>query len=215
MPISSLDDMIRLTRKCHFIYLNEMREVILMAIILIANKHDDTAIYIRGFSLNELIDNQINNVFNILPAELHDYELDDEDRVHPMERTPKEAFRHQYILHLCYDILKDNQITGTSKQLLDAFCKNLVPDFCLTDISYPFITSENPVFINTLDNGDKEIIFIALPTFAIIFGRGHVNRFYVSNLSIDEVDNINRAVVKKNEYIISCTDNLDTSKIWS
>lgn len=67
---------------------------------------------IRGFSSDEYINEQIDIIFDILPSEIFDMELEPEDRMHPMETTVRECFRHQFILHLCYDILKGNQMSG-------------------------------------------------------------------------------------------------------
>ena len=44
--------------------------------------------------------------------------------------------------------------------------------FILTDAKHPFVTSERTVFMNILDNGQKEHIFVALPTMLISMGRG-------------------------------------------
>lgn len=169
---------------------------------------------IRGFSSNEYINQQIDACFDFLPSEIVDMELEPEERMHPMEASIREAFKHQYILHLCYDILKDNEITGIPKVLWNVYKENLVPQFCLTDISHPFVTSERPAFINVLETGEKEHIFVARPTMLITMGRGNKGQFFICNLTKEEVDSYNRAIAHSNEHIISCTDQLDVLKIW-
>lgn len=169
---------------------------------------------IRGFSLDEYINEQIDSIFDILPSEIFDMELEPEDRMHPMETTVRECFRHQFILHLCYDILKGNQMSGIVKTIWEGYKEHLIPRFCLTDAKHPFMTSERPVFMNILDNGQKEHIFVALPTMLISMGRGDKGQFFVCNLSPDEVDAYNRTIAKNNEFIISRDSNLDVNKIW-
>lgn len=170
---------------------------------------------IRGFSLNEYLCEVIDKVWGILPPQLSTMILNPNDAMHPIETTVKENFMHQYILHICYDILKDNNITGTAKVILDKYTEHLVPLFCLTDKSHPFVTSEHPVFINTDDKGKKEQIFVALPTLLISIGRGDKGHFFVSNLTPEEVDNYNKIIARNNDHIISCTDKLDTNIIFS
>lgn len=169
---------------------------------------------IRGFSSDEYINEQINSIFDRLPSEIFDMELEPEDRMHPIETTVRECFRHQFILHLCYDILKGNQLSGIVKKIWDGYKEHLIPRFCLTDINHPFVTSERPVFMNVFDNGKKEHIFVALPTMLIAMGRGEKGQFLICNLSSDEVDDYNRIIAKNNQFIISCDNNLDVYKIW-
>lgn len=169
---------------------------------------------IRGFSSDEYINEQIDSIFDILPSEIFDMELELEDRMHPMETTVRECFRHQFILHLCYDILKGNQMSGIVKTIWEGYTEHLIPRFCLTDDKYPFVTSERPVFMNILDDGQKEHVFVALPTMLISMGRGDKGPFFVDNLSPDEVDAYNRKIAKNNEFIISRDSNLDVNKIW-
>lgn len=76
------------------------------------------------------------------------------------------------------------------------------------------MTSERHVFMNILDNGQKEHIFVALPTMLISMRRGDKGQFLVCNLSPDEVDAYNRTIAKNNEFIISRDSNLDVNKIW-
>ncbi len=168
---------------------------------------------IRGFSSDEYINEQIDSIFDIIP-ELADVELEEVDRMHPMETTVRECFRHQFILHLCYDILKSNMMTGIVKTLWDGYKDHLIPQFCLTDMNHPFVTSERPVFMHTLESGKKEHIFVALPTMLISIGRGDKGQFYICNLTPDEVDQYNKIIADNNESIISCTDKLDVKKIW-
>lgn len=68
--------------------------------------------------------------------------------------------------------------------------------------------------MNVLENGQKEHIFVALPTLLISMGRGDKGQFFVSNLKPDEVDEYNKIIAKNNEFIISCSNNLDVKKIW-
>ena len=169
---------------------------------------------VRGFSSDEYINEQIDSIFDILPSEIFDMELEPEDRMHPTETTVRECFRHQFILHLCYDILKGNQMSGIVNTIWEGYKEHLIPRFCLTDVNHPFVTSERPVFMNILDNGQKEHIFVALPTMLISMGRGDKGQLFVCNLSPDEVDVYNRTIAKNNEFIISCDRNLDVNKIW-
>lgn len=100
---------------------------------------------IRGFLSDEYINEQIDSIFDILPSEVFDMDLEPKDRMHPMETTVRECFRHQFILHLCYDILKGNQMSGIARTIWESYKEHLVPRFCLTDINHPFVTSEKPV----------------------------------------------------------------------
>lgn len=169
---------------------------------------------IRGFSSDGYINEQIDSIFDILPSEIFDMELKPKDRMHPMETKVRECFRHQFILHLCYDILKGNQMSGIVKTIWEGYKEHLIPGFCLTDINHPFVTSERPVFMNTLDDGQKEHIFVALPTMLVSMRHGDKGQFYISNLSNDEVDTYNKIIAKNNECIISCSDNLDVKVLW-
>ena len=169
---------------------------------------------IRGFSSDEYINEQIDSIFDILPTEISDMELEPEDRMHPMESTPRECFRHQFILHLCYDILKGNQMSGVVKIIWEGYKEHLIPRFCLTDINHPFVTSERPVFMNVLENGQKEHIFVALPTMLITMGRGEKGQFFINNLSNDDVDAYNRIIAKNNQCVISRDNNLDVKSLW-
>ncbi len=169
---------------------------------------------IRGFSTDNYLNKKIDEVWNVLPKEFAEMELEPEDRMHPIETTVKEWFRHEYILHICYDILKDKHITGVAKTIWDAYKTHLVPRFCLTDMSYPFVTSERPAFINILETGEQEQIFVALPTMLICMGRGNPGQFFINNLSKDEVDYYNKVVVQNNELIISCTDKFNIEKCF-
>lgn len=170
---------------------------------------------IRGFYSNEFLYNQIDEIWNILAPELSEMELKPDDRMHPTETTVKESFRHQYFLHVCYDILKNNSISGTAKVLFDMYTTHLVPHFYLTSRSYPFVTSENPVFTNTDKNEKKELIFVALPTMIISMGRGDKGHFFISDLTPQKVDEYNKIIARNNNHIISCTDKLDTNVIFN
>lgn len=169
---------------------------------------------IRGFLSDEYLNEQIDSIFDHPSLKIYDMNLEPEDRMHPIETTVRECFRHQFILHLCYDILKGNQMSGIVKKIWEEYKEHLIPIFCLTDVNHPFVTSERPVFLNVLDNGQKEYIFVALPTMLISMGRGDKGQFFVCNLSSDEVDAYNRIIAKNNGFIISCDNNLDVNKIW-
>lgn len=169
---------------------------------------------IRGFSSDEYLNKTIDEVIDLFPPEIFNMQLDECDRMHPIETTVRECFRHQFLLRICYDILKDNQMTGLAKVFWDSYTKNLVPRFCLTDISHPFVTSERPAFMNTIQTGEKEHIFVALPTMLISMGKGENGQFYICNLSSDEVDEYNKAIICNNEHIISNTNQLDVEKIF-
>ncbi|MCM1009061.1 MAG: DUF4238 domain-containing protein [Ruminococcus flavefaciens] len=166
---------------------------------------------IRGFSSNEFIINGIDRILDLFSTELYNMQLADDDKMHPIENTVKESFKHQFILKMCYDILKNN--TGLAKSLCDGYIKHLTPHFCLTDISNPFVTSERPAFINTDENGEKEHIFVALPTMLISLRRAKES-FFISNLNKEEVDKYNKIIAQNNEYVISCTNNADVKNIF-
>lgn len=169
---------------------------------------------IRGFSSNEYLNEQIDKVFDrCWLTELYEMELEPEGRMHPIETTVKESFKHQFILHICYDILKDNNVTGVAKDFWEGYIKHLVPRFCLTDKSHPFVTSEHPAFINERDDGKKEHIFVALPTMLISMGRGDKGQFFINNLTKEEVYNYNKIIVQNNESIISCTKTLNIGNV--
>lgn len=170
---------------------------------------------IRGFSSDEFIMTQIEEVFELFSDEFKNLQIDEEDRMHPMETNPEESFKHQFVLHICYDILKDNKMTGLAKKMWEAYKNHLVLRFCLTDIQHPFVTSNRPSFINTLDDGMKEQIFVALPTMLISAGRGDRGQFFIENLSSDQVDEYNRVIAKNNEFVISLNDKLDAKKIFN
>ena len=164
---------------------------------------------IRGLSESNYINEQVDNVFKCLPKKLAEMELEPEDRMHPDETTVKESFRHQFILHVCYDILKGNDLAGIAKSFWDGYKKNLVPCFYLTDQLHPFVTSEHPAFININENGQKEHIFVASPTMLIIMKRGCKDHFHIDDLSGDEVEKYNKIIIKNNKYIISCINNIN------
>lgn len=168
---------------------------------------------IRGFLSNEYLNERIDKIFDVFPLELTDLELEPEDRMHPIETNLKDSFKHQFILHICYDILKDNNMTGIAKTLWDGYMKHLVPCFCLTDRSHPFVTSERPAFMSTNDTGKKEHIFVARPTMLISMGRGNKGQFYIYNLTEKEVDTYNKTIAQNNKFIISCTNELDIDTI--
>ncbi|WP_071175664.1 hypothetical protein [Butyrivibrio hungatei] len=71
------------------------------------------------------------------------------------------------------------------------------------------MTSEHPVFINDRIDGKKEQIFVALPTLLIVFGRGEKGQFSISNLTKAEVAYFNKAIIKNNKYIISCSKTVE------
>ena len=127
-------------------------------------------------------------------VEFFDIDLDSKYRIHPSEVSPRESFRHQYILHICYDILKDNQMTGAAKAFWDGYKEHLVPCFCLTDMTHPFVTSERPAFMSVLNTGEKE-------------------QFFISTLTPNEVDVYNHRIAENNKLIISNTNKLDVDKI--
>ncbi|MCD8104757.1 MAG: hypothetical protein LUF35_07100 [Lachnospiraceae bacterium] len=115
---------------------------------------------IRGFLSDPFINQKVDEVFDSLDqciSGFSDMELEPDDRMHPMETTTKEAFRHQYILHNCYDILKGNKMSGTAEVMWKTYKQNLVPNFCLTDTAHPFVTSEHPAFVNELPDGKMEL----------------------------------------------------------
>ncbi len=163
---------------------------------------------IRGFSSDEYLSKVIDEVFDLLPSEFADMPLNTEDRIHPIESTPRQTFKHQYTLQLCYDILKNKKMTGTTKRIWEKYCENLVPRFCLTTEKVPFLTSERPAFINSLDNGQKEYVFVVLPTLLVSFGRGDKGQFFISNMSEMEVNDYNLIIINNNKYIISISDKI-------
>lgn len=170
---------------------------------------------IRGYSSNDYFNEMVDHVLNLLPQEISDLEIEPQYRMHPSETTAKEELRHQFYLHLYYNILKGNDLVGPVKAVFDCYKRDLVLDFCLTDISNPFVTSERPVFVNTDDNGKKLMFFVTLPTMLIAFGKGKKEHCYISDLTLtpEKVTEYNKIIAKNNDLIISCTNQLDINTI--
>lgn len=167
----------------------------------------------RSESRNEFIDNCINDTLkplqNVLP------EVDDilpvKDRIHMDEDTYTKQVRGNLYRKAFYKFLYSG--SGYIKTTLDKYRQMFEIHFILTEPTYPFITSNNPAFTHTYEDGKKENVFIALPTLAIMMGKGDNGKFIVSNADRAKVDRLNKIVYQDNDVMILPSDAFDLKRV--
>ena len=121
-------------------------------------------------------------------------------QLHPEDKTLWDQLHHELLLKYFDDFLRND--SGPIRENIDLTVKALAVRFCLTDVAYPFITSDKPAYRYTRPDGLQEYILVARPTFLISLGRGNGTEFMVSRLSHDSVDAYNRATAKQGNLLI-------------
>ncbi|AOZ95936.1 hypothetical protein [Butyrivibrio hungatei] len=71
---------------------------------------------LRGFPSDNYLNHVIDSVFNTIP-ELANQRIPTSEQMHPTETTYKKQFKHQNVLHICYDILNGKDFSGTAKTI--------------------------------------------------------------------------------------------------
>lgn len=169
----------------------------------------------RSESRNAFVDSCLNDAINFflsaippMKAAMND-PIPEKDRVHKDEDTHLKELRGNHYRKVFYDFLSSG--AGNIKSTLDQYRKIFEIHFMLSDSIHPFITSNNPAFTHTYDNGTKENVFIALPTLAILMGKGNKTEFLISNANAQEVENVNKIVYQEGDELILPSDAFDIS----
>ena len=154
-----------------------------------------------------VIDDILDTVTNIVPA------LNSliPSSFHKEDITIKDHFRHQFLLKSFDEFLRTGN--GLIGKVIDTTVDKLSIRFCLTDINYPFITSDKPVYVYTRPDGWKEYVFVIRPTLLVSLGRGNKTDFYISNLTHSEVDMYNKATARQGTTLIVPSDTFPISSL--
>ena len=156
----------------------------------------------RSESRNEFIDKYI--IDTLAPLQNALPEVDDilpvKNRIHMDEDTYTKQVRGNLYRKAFYQFLSSGD--GYIKTTLDKYRQTLEVRFLLTEVTYPFITSNNPAFTHTYEDGKKENVFIALPSLVVTMGKGDNGKFFVSKADQAEVDRLNKIVYQDNDVMI-------------
>ena len=157
-----------------------------------------------------LILNEIIDWFCKIMPEFKTTEIPLQDRIHREDETIIDELRNALLRKAYYEFLNDS---GSMKTFVDSYRNHLTFVFCITDISNPFITSDNPSFMFTNKQGQREHVLVALPTLLLttckIMEEGSI---VISNLTSDEVSYYNKIIADNGELLIlpSNTMNLNS-----
>lgn len=147
----------------------------------------------------EIIDDAVRALFSIAP-EIFDGIVPGNKEENEENTTFGEIIYRTLWVKWFYEYLKND--SGVLKQCLNEYLKNISVKFCLTDSTYPFITSDVPSFISKRDDGYVEHVFVARPTLLVVLGRGETSECYASRLSHDEVNKYNRSIAEHGNLLI-------------
>lgn len=164
----------------------------------------------RSRSGNSIFNEILDCVCNIIPGfKTTDIPLG--NRVHREDRTIIDELRNALYRKAYYEFLNS---AGWMNAYVDSYLANLTFAFYLTDGSDPFITSDNPAFMFTNDNDQKEHVFVALPTLLITTCRADKEgTFIVSNPSAHEVAYYNQVIASNGELSILPNNKMDISQL--
>lgn len=137
--------------------------------------------------------------------------LSNSAQLHKEDVTIRDQFRHQFLLKSFDEFLRNGN--GLIRTVIDITADKLAACFCLTDDSYPFITSDKPVYVYTRPDGGKEYIFVVRQTLLISLGRGNKTDSYILNLTHDEVDMYNKATANQGTTLIVPSDTFHISSL--
>lgn len=164
----------------------------------------------RSKSGNSILNEILDSFCEVIP-EFQMHEIQNKDRIHKEDKTFIEEIRNAFRRKAYYDFLN---CTGTMKTYVDSYLEHLTFAFCLTDISNPFITSDNPAFMFTNKNNWKEHVLVALPTLLLTTCRADKKgAFIVSNLSTEEVLYYNQVIANNGELLILLNDKMNIGEL--
>ena len=150
-----------------------------------------------------VIDDTLDMFVGIIPEEIMNAPVSTSssaDQFHKEDVTFKDQLRHQMLLRYFDSFLRND--SGTLREVIDITSDRLSVCFCLTDPTYPFITSDKPAYLYTRPDGWKEYVFVARPTMLISMGRGNKGEYHICDLSHDEVDTYNKATADQGTMLI-------------
>lgn len=161
---------------------------------------------------NGFIDTVVKEIYGLLPPEFMSCVIDEQDRTHDFLDTYEKQFLHDSKIHGLYEYLMDD--SGRYKTQMDNYAKSMSVKFLITSSAHPFLTSEYPSMIICNEDGFYEHIFVATPTLLMALGKtDNVNRFFIENCSIADVEKYNRYIVNNSDIIISLDDRVDIGKL--
>lgn len=164
----------------------------------------------RSIAGNEMF----NRIYSDMPIRdiLEMIEIPEGERTYEEDITAYDQMKHASLLNGFVDYLMYDK--GKIKANEEAFLKHLAPVFLISEPNDPFITSDVPVFTRVREDGLKEMVFIATPTLAIVFGRGILDEFIVKRLSTREVLKYNRAVAEYGNQLVFKNKDYDVSNLF-
>ena len=147
----------------------------------------------------------INNIIDdVIPEELSEVEVPNQERVHHFNRTCGDEIKYEVRIRAFYEYLKNR--TG-KMQLLGI-------KICLTSRENPFITSENPSMVVKNKKGQYEHIFVATPTMLITtFKTDNVRNYYTDTLYRKEVREYNKYIAQNANILITLDNSYCFEKI--
>lgn len=165
----------------------------------------------RSKSGNSIL-NEILDLFCEVMPEFQTLAIQNKDRIHKEDKTIMDEIRNAFCRKAYYEFLND---TGTMKTYVDSYLEHLTFAFCITDVSNPFITSDNPAFMFTNKNNWKEHILVVLPTLLLTTCRtDKKGAFLISNLSAEEVLYYNQVIAQNGELLILPNDKMKIDELF-
>lgn len=163
----------------------------------------------RSIQGNEIFNNVIkSSTMDILKK----IEIPEEKRVYENDIMAIDEVIHVKRINDFFDFLKNDR--GLIKKNIDDIYENLIPIIYLTDGSKKFITSNEPSFTYTGQDGMNEMIFVALPNMLISFVKGNKGIFHIKNATQKKVDELNKIIADRGKLLILPEQNYDIEKLF-
>ena len=164
----------------------------------------------RSIAGNEIF----NAIYDFIPFtdELKNITIPEAKRLYEDDATVYDQMKHASIVKAFVDYLQSD--SGKMKTIESAFMQRMAPAFLMTDDANPFITSDVPSFTRDRSDSLKDIIFVATPTLAIVYGRGKAGEFIVSKLSQNEVLEYNKSIAKYGNKLVVKDQNYDVKQLF-
>ena len=127
----------------------------------------------------------------------------------PQYPDMNDEIKKNLLLKYYNDFLENDN--GMIRNVINIYKNNLHVTFCLTDATYPFITSNSPSYTCAGNMGKEMLVLIARPTMLVVLSKGNICEYSKKYLTRVEVDYYNRNAVAYGDLIIVPNKEFDIS----